>query len=221
MEPRPPTPPTLHALLVGDPSDDRHRQLVRLALISAGLVIDAEADLDTAMDGLFDGCFDVVVVASQRAAEATVAIRALTAFAGTPPVVVVATSAHLSHFAEAIAAGASGYLLEGMQRDQMTRALECAAEGETVLPRSVVAAVTEQVRLDADPGLLVFDGPLTRRERQVLTLLREGLSTREIAVRLNVAPVTVRTYVTSIVHKLGVEDRAAAARAPAGAKVSA
>jgi DNA-binding NarL/FixJ family response regulator len=218
MEPRPPTLQALHALLIGDPHDERYRQLVRLALVTAGLLIDAEADLDEPVNTCEGGSFNLVVVASHQPAKAAAAIRSMTANPTCPPVVVVASTAHLSHFAEVMAAGACGYLLEGMDPMQFSRALECAVNGETVLPRAVVALVAAQVRLDSDPAVVApFDSPLTRRERQVLSLLREGASTREIAERLNVAPVTVRTYVTSIVHKLGVKDRAEAARTPVGA----
>ena len=200
--------PPLRALLIGMTGDVRYLQLVRLGLLSAGLVV-----AETLFDHLrkVSAAVDVIVVAARKPGETAAAIRSLTA-AASPPVVVIAPSAHLADFAAAMAAGASGYLLEGMEPASLGRALACAARGEIVVPRGVVAVVTEQVRADAgSQPVSELDGRLTRREREVLNLLRQGLPTRAIAERLSVTPVTVRSHIVAIVRKLHVADRAAAA----------
>lgn len=201
----------VHALLVGDRRGEReHFQLVRLALLSAGVLIEAESDPESAATTMSRFPVDVVVIASQRPAEAAPAIRRLSQTLCFAPVVVMASTAELQPFARAIAAGARGYLLDGMRRDQLAHALERVAGGETVLPRSVVSLVAAELRRDAEPTLVLTDSPLTRREGQVLTLLRQGRTTRQIADALHVEPTTVRTHVWSIVHKLQVDGRAAA-----------
>ncbi len=200
------------ALLVGDDREEPHLQQVRFALLSAGMAWAAEAGVDTAAQALQKGDFRLVLVASDRPVQTTAAVRALRAVPDCPPVLVLASTARVTALVEALAAGAAGYLLVEMPGAGLARAIDCALDGETVVPRGVITVAAEQLRLDADPGVAGVHSPFTLRERQVLLLLREGRSTREIAEELDVSPATVRTHVASVVHKLKVEDRAAAAR---------
>jgi DNA-binding NarL/FixJ family response regulator len=121
--------------------------------------------------------------------------------------VVVVQVARLPELIEVLAAGAYGYLLDSMPPEQMARALGHAADRRTALPRSVIEAAAEQLRRDADPGLAGVSTTFTPRERQTLTMLRGGSSTRAIADHLGVTPATVRTYVSAVVRKLGARDR--------------
>jgi DNA-binding NarL/FixJ family response regulator len=111
----------------------------------------------------------------------------------------------------ALRAGASGYLLKDMDPKRLPHALDDVLRGEAAMPRSLVARLIDEFR-DRDPRrrATVADGPasqLTSREWQVLDLLRRGLPTSEIARRLVLSPVTVRTHVNSILRKLRVPDR--------------
>jgi DNA-binding NarL/FixJ family response regulator len=116
----------------------------------------------------------------------------------------------------ALSAGASGYLLKDIDPDRLPLALEGVLRGEAALPRTLVARLVEAYHPHARRHRLL--GParntveLTHRECEVLALLREGRTTAEIAERLVVTPVTVRTHVAAILRKLGAENRDEALR---------
>lgn len=113
-------------------------------------------------------------------------------------------------------AGASGYLLKDMNPDRLPAALRGVLAGEAALPRTLVTRVLEEFRGAERRPVLPFlrrrGVELTSREWDVLDLLREELSTAEIAARLNVSPVTVRRHVSAMLGKLRVPDRKAMAR---------
>lgn len=118
---------------------------------------------------------------------------------------------------EALSAGARGYLLKDIDPERLPRALQSVLDGEAALPRSLVARLVDEfrVRESAAASARPRSGPfaaLTEREWEVLGLMRAGLSTQEIAARLFVTPVTVRTHVSAIMRKLDVSDRDAAIR---------
>jgi DNA-binding NarL/FixJ family response regulator len=108
-------------------------------------------------------------------------------------------------------AGASGYLLKEMDARQLPRALKSVLEGEVALPRALVGRVIEEFRDRSAhrrrPLASGAEAQLTSREWQILDLLREERSTAQIAKRLVLSPVTVRTHVNSIMKKLQVRDR--------------
>lgn len=112
---------------------------------------------------------------------------------------------------EALRAGAVGYLLKDVSSPRLFEAIRAAARGESFLQPSVAAkVVAEFARLSA-PAPTPLVEPLSDWERQVLRLLAEGATNREIASRLCIAPGTVKNHVTSILGKLGVNDRTQAA----------
>ena len=117
---------------------------------------------------------------------------------------------------DALRAGASGYLLKDIERGQLAAALRGVLEGEAPLPAALVARLVEEFRhRSRRRRLLGTRRPgvqLREREWEVLELLHDGLSTAEIARRLFVAEVTVRSHVSAILKKLRVPDRAAAVR---------
>ncbi|MFU8870563.1 response regulator [Micromonospora sp. SL4-19] len=102
----------------------------------------------------------------------------------------------------AIEAGATGYLLKDAGRDELVRAVRTAARGEAVLSPSVATRLLGQVRAPADP--------LSARELEILRLIADGTTNREVAARLFISEATVKTHVLHIYAKLGVNDRAAA-----------
>jgi DNA-binding NarL/FixJ family response regulator len=115
---------------------------------------------------------------------------------------------------EALRAGALGYLLKDVSADRLVEAVLAAARGESVLQPSVAAKVVARLaQLDAAPRsrpqpLVV---PLSDRELDVLRLLADGRSNREIAGRLFLAEGTVKNHVTNVLAKLGARDRTQAA----------
>ena len=114
---------------------------------------------------------------------------------------------------EALKAGASGYLLKDMEPDRLPLAIAAVLEGEAVLPRSLVIKMADEFRGRGKrraPSKDELGGDLTEREWEALGLLRDGLKTADIAQRMGVSQVTVRTYVSSILKKLRVPDRESA-----------
>ena len=123
----------------------------------------------------------------------------------------------LTSFAEdellfaAIRAGATGYLLKQIAGGDVVRAIEGAARGESMLDPSLTQRVFFEVRRSIKKEEAVAFQDLTSQERQVLLLIAEGRTNREIATELFLSEGTVRNYVSSILSKLGVSNRAEAA----------
>jgi DNA-binding NarL/FixJ family response regulator len=117
----------------------------------------------------------------------------------------------------ALRAGARGYLLKTMNLGRLPDALHGVCSGEAAIPRALVARMVEQFRGREPRRRLVFQASaqrrLTSREWEVLELLAHERSTAQIAERLVLSASAVRAHITSIVRKLQVEDRAAAAAA--------
>jgi two-component system nitrate/nitrite response regulator NarL len=107
---------------------------------------------------------------------------------------------------EALARGAAGYLSKEVDREAICSAVVAVAEGETVLSLDVQKNLAGAIRKRTSAERVL----LTPRERSVLALAAEGLSTSEIAARLSVASATVKTHLQSIYTKLDVPDRTSA-----------
>lgn len=103
----------------------------------------------------------------------------------------------------AVEAGATGYLLKDAPREELFQAIIAAAKGETQLAPTVAARLIARVRKPAHE-------PLTSREIDVLGLVAQGSSNKEIAARLYVSEATVKSHLIHIFGKLGVADRTAA-----------
>jgi two-component system response regulator DevR len=111
----------------------------------------------------------------------------------------------------AIRAGASGYILKQIASEDLVRALESAGQGKVPLDPSVTQRILQEVRRAAkDEEAQAFTN-LSTQERHVLLLVSEGRTNREIAKSLYLGEGTVRNYVSSILAKLGVSNRAEAA----------
>ncbi|MFD5768807.1 response regulator [Streptomyces sp. NPDC127049] len=111
---------------------------------------------------------------------------------------------------EALHAGASGFLLKDVRRDDLVHAVRVVAAGDSLLAPSVARRLVEQYTAGGprraaapDPRL----GVLTGRERETLLLLARGLSNAEIAAELVVSEHTVKTHVGNVLSKLGLRDR--------------
>ena len=120
-------------------------------------------------------------------------------------VVVLTTYADDESILGALSAGAIGYLTKNASRDDIRRAIEAAAAGHTHLDPTAAATVIAAAR--PQPSL---PDELTPREVEVLRLIAEGLSNREIAARLVLGEATVKTHVNRIFAKTASRDRAQA-----------
>jgi len=108
--------------------------------------------------------------------------------------------------AQALQAGAAGFLYKDVDPDALVRAIRSVHDGHTVLAPQAAGLVASRPGTDVR-GM----GALTSRELQVLALLADGRSNREIARMLGVAEKTVKTHVSAVLAKLGVADRTQAA----------
>jgi DNA-binding NarL/FixJ family response regulator len=126
--------------------------------------------------------------------------------------VVILTTYELDQYVfEALAAGASGFLLKHVLPEDLVQAVRVVAAGEALLAPSVTRRLIEEfarrpapaLRGPAPPEL----GSLTEREREVLALLARGLTNAEIARRLHVGDATVKTHVARVLDKLDLRDR--------------
>jgi two-component system response regulator DevR len=111
----------------------------------------------------------------------------------------------------AIRAGAAGYVLKQIGGDDLVRAIEAVGRGEALLDPTLTQRVFEQVRKAQREEEASAFAELTNQEMQVLRLVSEGKTNREIAEALYLGEGTVRNYVSNILSKLGVSNRAEAA----------
>jgi DNA-binding NarL/FixJ family response regulator len=115
---------------------------------------------------------------------------------------------------EGLRAGARGYLLKDVSGHDLAEAVRTVAAGGALIEPSVARKVVAEFARMAPPARASDAGlpePLSDREREILRLLAQGLSNREIADRLSLAQGTVKNYVTTILQKLGARDRTQAA----------
>jgi DNA-binding NarL/FixJ family response regulator len=125
-------------------------------------------------------------------------------------VVMLTTYDNPTYMARAVAGGASGYLLKGLEREEMLRVLREVADGGMLLNaedfnRSLRGISAESAQAED----LIH--PLSEREMEVLRLLATGLPNKDIARLLFISECTVKTHVEHIINKLGVSDRVQAA----------
>jgi DNA-binding NarL/FixJ family response regulator len=110
----------------------------------------------------------------------------------------------------ALEAGASGYVLKDAEADEVATAIRAAYRGEVHLDPQVARLLAQRMRQKKDPAEELAE-PLTDREKDVLRLLGQGRSNKEIGAELFITERTARTYVSNILGKLGLASRTQAA----------
>ena len=111
----------------------------------------------------------------------------------------------------AIEAGASGYVLKRIGDNELVQAVERVSRGEGMLDPALTANVFAEVRKASQAQNAAAFSDLTTQEMSVLALVSEGLTNRQIAVKLYLGEGTVRNYVSSVLSKIGASNRAEAA----------
>jgi DNA-binding NarL/FixJ family response regulator len=124
-------------------------------------------------------------------------------------VVMLTMHADQDVLANAIRAGASGYLTKDCSTREIAEAVRMAAEGETVLSPQLARSMLEEVRRIDEPAGAAEepDKVISRREEEVLQLIADGCSTPEVAAQLYISQKTVKNHLASIYQKLDARDR--------------
>jgi len=135
-------------------------------------------------------------------------LDALSKDASSPPCIVLTTFDDDDVLLRAIARGARGYLLKDVSLDQLTTAIRTVADGGSVINPAVTERVLRGIeRLGAGFEALPVPEELTKREIEMLRMMANGMSNREIAKACFVAEGTVKNHISNILAKLGVRDR--------------
>jgi two-component system nitrate/nitrite response regulator NarL len=190
---------------------------IRLALERAGFLVVAEAGTGedaVALAAAFDP--DVCLVDVDIPGGGIAAARTIGARAPGAAVVMLSAAANDDDLLAAIRAGASGYLLKTMDAERLPVAVRGVLAGEAAIPRALGRRLLEEIRhhgnTAASPYVRGRQIRLTPRESQVVQLMRDDMSTHEIASRLGISDVTVRRHVSAALRKLDAPDRQAAVR---------
>jgi DNA-binding NarL/FixJ family response regulator len=125
-------------------------------------------------------------------------------------VVIMGMATHHHDIAGFVQAGAVGFIRKDATTEQFTNTIRHVAQGESVLPRALTESLfAEIVRLAPHVSSQAIDEgtQLTAREREVVALLGEGLSNKEIAARLHIAIHTVKSHVHNVLEKLALHSR--------------
>jgi DNA-binding NarL/FixJ family response regulator len=188
------------------------RTAIRAALDSSSFHICAEAiDADSAIEAAQatrpDVCLLDIYMPGSGIRAAGEILRVLP---GTAIVMLTGSDSDDDLFA-ALKAGAVGYLLKDIDPMRLPAALEGVLAGEAAIPRALVARLVGEFRRRTGTRRTVLRGnrrvELTEREWDVLELLRAGLTTKGIAGRLSISPVTVRRHLSETSRKLQVTSR--------------
>ncbi|MEV4992067.1 response regulator transcription factor [Streptomyces niveus] len=144
--------------------------------------------------------------------DGTEATRRLTEDHPEVAVVVLTTFADDDSILSALSAGARGYLTKNSGRQDIIRAIRAAAAGQSVLDREVQNRLLATARATPSAPKDPLPRDITPREREVLTLIGQGLPNRAIAEQLFISEATVKTHINNLFAKAAIRDRADAVR---------
>jgi DNA-binding NarL/FixJ family response regulator len=206
----------LPRVIVADDHPPTRDQIAR-ALQAGGFdVCAAVRDAPSAVRAVQEHSAHIAVLDIRMPGNGIRAAREIARSRPTTAVVMLTVSGDDDDLFGAIAAGAVGYIMKGIAADELATTLRKVLDGGSVLPPSMIRRLLVEFARRDRHGDLVDRVPgfndLTEREREVLDLLGQGLSTRVIAAQMFVSQVTVRTHVAGILRKLQVPDRASAVR---------
>jgi DNA-binding NarL/FixJ family response regulator len=204
---------SIRVVVADDQTAVREGLALMLSLLDDVEVVGEAADGEAAVELVARHSPDVVLMDLRMPRmDGVAATGAIRAAHPETRVVVLTTFADDEHILTALQAGALGYLTKDAGRVQIAQAVRAAAAGQSVLdPKVQQRLLAAAVQSSPAPPPAPADG-LTARETEVLSLIAAGLSNREIAERLYVTEVTVKSHINRLFAKIGVRDRAQAVR---------
>ncbi len=117
----------------------------------------------------------------------------------------------VEYLLDALKAGAVGYVLKDISQQEFIESVRVVLQGESLLNKDIVVQLLKRLSNDTPRQEEAVTNPLSTREREVLQLLTQGQTNREIAENLVVSVSTIKVHVEHILAKLGVSDRTQAA----------
>jgi DNA-binding NarL/FixJ family response regulator len=198
---------TIRVLLADD-----HRMLregLRRSLIEEGFDVVGEADNgEKAVRMVADLEPDIVLMdVSMPEMDGVEATRQIRATDSSSRVLMLTMHADKEVLADAIRAGASGYLVKDCSTEEIADAIRMAANGDTAISPHLAATMLDEVRRLEAPQPDEEDQLITKREEEVLQRIADGCSTSEVAEELFISQKTVKNHLASIYQKLDARDR--------------
>jgi DNA-binding NarL/FixJ family response regulator len=176
---------------------------------SQTLHIVVETSADPGAKGWLDSTVDLAVIGTQLGAGTLKLISAIRSARPTLPMLVMSPAAGDEAILSVLSLGAKGYLHEGATPEEFERAVRSIVAGTIWAPRRLQARLIERLLNSREAARNPSGYNFTAREQQVLELLLDGQSNREIAKTLEIEERTVKSYVAKLMGKTGVRNRTA------------
>jgi DNA-binding NarL/FixJ family response regulator len=206
---------TIRLMIVDDQRLMRQGLRTLLELEGGFEIVSEAADGQVALDAYTELQPDVVLMDIRMPGmDGVEATRRLLAKWPNARVIILTTFNDDAYVFEALRVGALGYLLKDLSGQELANAVRTVASGGALIHPSVARKVVSEFARLMPPARPINEGlpePLTERELDVLRLLAEGLSNREIGNKLSLTEGTVKNYVTNVLQKIGARDRTQAA----------
>ncbi len=170
-----------------------------------------EAETAKEAIGAANGHSDTQLILYDLRLEESSALQTLEQLVKTLPqaaIAVISASDDPADISRSYKAGAKGYIVKSSSSDVLRHAIPLILSGETFIPSSAIAMLTEARRPERKPSAAAIAGPtLTPRQHQILLLMAQGMQNKDIASELGMLEGTVKVHVKSILQKLGVNNR--------------